>query len=215
MKDATITKTGRVTQLEVTEDGEILDNAPRDYNGQKLSLFAVNGLDYYRLPMTPPGAPRTPWSHDNDAISRDTGILFEDTSLAIQDDEPSANINTIMQRMGITEVPPPGSIELSAEILELDEMEFQEAMNIVAAGSQAFARLPADVRARYGNDPRKLVAAIDAVYTDQDEPRRQRKLQDLHEMGLSLPGRTPPVVEQPVAATPVATPQAKGPETAG
>lgn len=55
--------------------------------------------------------------------------------------------------------------------------DFQTSLNIVIAAQAAFAALPSDIRNKFGNDPKKLLAFI-------DDPKNE---QELVTLGLARP----------------------------
>ena len=95
---------------------------------------------------------RTPFNYDMDEVSRETGHRCDDESLAIQSAREETDINTIVRRFGLTgELPKDLKMPQSGDFSGLPG--FHEAMNLVRAAQEEFLRVPADVRARFGNDP--------------------------------------------------------------
>ncbi len=71
-----------------------------------------------------------------------------------------ANINNIMKRFEKTGVLPVTSARpLEGQIP--DVTTFQDAMNICALANSLFDALPAEVRSRFHNDPRKFLAFVE------------------------------------------------------
>ena len=65
-----------------------------------------------------------------------------------------ADINTIMKRFGITGEAPAPAHNRPGEFGDFSAaLDFHTAMNRVTEAQQAFARLPAALRARFQNDP--------------------------------------------------------------
>ena len=102
----------------------------------------------------------TGYNMDNDAVSLSNGIECPEESLAVQSAEEESNINTIVRRFGISgELPNDLRIPQSGDFTGLPD--FHTAMNMVRQAQEEFLRVPAEVRARFANDPAKLMAFID------------------------------------------------------
>lgn len=102
---------------------------------------------------------RTPYNYDMDIASVDSGLGFDDLSLAVQSSRDEVDINTIVRRFGLTgQLPDNVGMPQYADFE--DVYDFHGAMNIVAEAKEAFMRMPAHVRARFGNDPAELVAFV-------------------------------------------------------
>lgn len=98
---------------------------------------------------------RSPYNYDMDSVSRETGLLCEDDSLAIQSAAEEADINTIVRRFGLTgELPGDISMPQSGDYVGVGD--FQSAMNVVRAAQEEFMRVPADIRARFNHDPQRF-----------------------------------------------------------
>lgn len=85
-----------------------------------------------------------------------SGLACGDPSLARQSQAEDADINVIVKRFGLTgklpdNVRPPTYADFE------DVWDFQTAMNAVVAAQASFMAMPADVRARFGNDPHQFV----------------------------------------------------------
>lgn len=84
------------------------------------------------------------------------GLECLDESLTQQHQAEEADINTIVRRFGVT-----GHLPESARPVFFgdfdDVFDFQSAQNAVIAADRAFMALPADLRARFANDPQKFV----------------------------------------------------------
>lgn len=128
---------------------------------------------------------RTPYSHDNDQVSRDTGLTCKDPSLAQQHEKEAADINTIVRNFGVTgtlpQIPLPPALDDFADIFD-----FQSAMNVQAQARASFMALPAEVREAFYNDPHNFVSQIDAMLTEKDPDQRERNLRDLRLLGLAV-----------------------------
>lgn len=99
---------------------------------------------------------RTPYNYDTMAVSNETGLKCEEETLAQQQFKDECDINNIMERFGLTgELPsspiPPNYGDFSGVL------DYHSAMNAVLAAQDAFMELPAQLRARFENDPNNLV----------------------------------------------------------
>lgn len=128
---------------------------------------------------------RSAYNYDADAVSDETALRCEDESLATQAERDECDINTIVKRFGLTgELPTDVVMPQSGDFTGLPD--FHAAMNMVRAAQEEFMRVPADIRARFNNDPQRL---MDFVHdeSNRDEAKRLGFLKD-----------DPPVVVPPV-----------------
>lgn len=103
---------------------------------------------------------RTGFNHDVDAVSLASGLCCEDESLAVQSAEEESNINTIVKRFGISgELPSDVRMPRSGDFTNMPD--FHSAMNTVRQAQEEFMRIPADLRARFSNDPGKFMVFLD------------------------------------------------------
>lgn len=99
---------------------------------------------------------RNPHNYDVDEASMASGLVCEDPSLAKQSFAEEADINTIVRRFGLTGQLPVGvRAPTYGDFTGIDN--YHEAANAIAAANEAFERMPAEVRARFENDPGKFV----------------------------------------------------------
>jgi phage internal scaffolding protein len=98
---------------------------------------------------------RTPYNYDMSKVSDETGLLCEDASLAVQNAKDESDINTIVRRFGLTgELPSDIQMPQSGDYTGVGD--FHSAMNVVAKANQEFLRVPAEIRARFLNDPQRF-----------------------------------------------------------
>lgn len=98
----------------------------------------------------------TGFNKDNDAISLETGIVFSEESMAVQSAEEESNINTIVRRFGISgELPNNLRMPQSGDFTNAPD--FHTAMNLVRQAQEEFVRVPAEIRARFNNDPARFM----------------------------------------------------------
>lgn len=102
---------------------------------------------------------RSPYNYDMDVASSESGLETLDLSLAVQSSRDEVDINTIVRRFGLT-----GQLPQNVGMPQYGDFEeiydFHTAMNLVAEANEAFMQMPADVRARFNNDPNGLIAFI-------------------------------------------------------
>lgn len=99
---------------------------------------------------------RAQYNYDMDEASRESGLLCEDATLAKQSFAEECDINTIVRRFKLTgEIPENVRMPTYADFTEVTD--FHSAMNAVALAHEAFDAMPAEVRARFNNDPGAFV----------------------------------------------------------
>lgn len=130
---------------------------------------------------------RTPYNYDRDLASVASGLFCADVTLAQQHFKDECDINTIVKNFGLTgQLPNDLAVPQSGDFL--DAMDFHSAMNVVRASEEAFMQMPADVRARFANDPGRF---LDFVNDDanRDEARK---------MGILVPEAPAPKAPEPM-----------------
>lgn len=116
---------------------------------------------------------RTPYNYDTDAASNESGLACEEPSLAQQHFKEECDINTILQKFNITGLLP--EAPLSPRYGDFSGIgDYHSALNRVMAAREEFGALPAQIRARFDNDPSKLIEFL------QDENNRP----EAEELGL-------------------------------
>lgn len=94
---------------------------------------------------------RTPYNYDREAASDDSGLMCTDPSLAQQQFREDSDINTIVKRFNLTgEIPQGVNVPRYGDFASV--YDYHSAMNLVRSADSAFMQMPADVRARFGND---------------------------------------------------------------
>lgn len=128
---------------------------------------------------------KTPYNHDRDAVSRETGLECKDPTRTQQHQAEEANINSIVSRFLKTgllpQIPLPPNLDEFGEIFD-----FQSAMNTLAEAKASFMQLPADIRSAFQNSPAHFVAQVDAMLGDQDPTRRDHNMKILRAMNLAV-----------------------------
>jgi len=126
---------------------------------------------------------------DNDAISLATGLACPEDSLAVQSAAEEADINTIVRRFGISgELPNNLRMPQSGDFTNAPD--FHTAMNLVRQAQEEFLRVPADIRARFNNDPARFMNFF------EDEGNREEAVK----LGLVRPAA--PSSASPPSGTP-------------
>lgn len=102
---------------------------------------------------------RNPYNYDMDDVSRETGLACDDPSKAVQDAAEDADINTIVRRFGLT-----GQLPDAVQAPRFEDFDavydYHTAMIAVTKAQDAFMQMPADVRARFGNDPQVFLKFV-------------------------------------------------------
>lgn len=92
-----------------------------------------------------------------DSVSFETGLNCPEPTLAQQNFAEEADINTIVNKFLRTGILPDSVSLPQFGDFSQSPSDYQSALNLVIAGEQAFAALPANIRARFDNDPVKYV----------------------------------------------------------
>lgn len=118
----------------------------------------------------------TGFNADNDQLSLDSGLCCEDESLAIQSAKDEADINTIVRRFGLTgELPGDLDMPQSGDFTNIPD--FHTAMNLIRETQEEFLRVPAEIRARFNNDPQRFMQFVEDD-VNRDEARKLGLLKD-------------------------------------
>lgn len=99
---------------------------------------------------------RDSFNYDRDAASDDSSLSVFDDSLTHQSFADECDINTIMRRFGVT-----GQLPEAVRAPTYDDftnvVDYHTACNAIAVAGEAFDQMPAEVRARFNNDPQKFL----------------------------------------------------------
>jgi len=130
---------------------------------------------------------RTAYNYDADEVSNETGLVCPEPTMAQQQFREEADINTIMERFGRT-----GELVAPVRLPQYGDFsgvtDYHSAMNAVIEAQASFDSLPANIRARFENDPGQFVEFC------LDDKNRDEAVR----LGL-VPGKVEPV--QPAVAT--------------
>lgn len=153
-------------------------------NGQFMDTD--NGETWTELPFT---FLRTPYNYDMNAAGKETAVVFKDKSLARQEFKEDADINTIVERFGLTHELPelPVSVPLSGDYTEVVN-DYRTALDMVIGAQKAFMELPAGTRARFGNDPQLLMEFV----------QNKDNLEEARKLGLAVPAAVVPPPAPPM-----------------
>lgn len=125
---------------------------------------------------------RTPYNYDTDEVSNQTATTCPEPTLTQQQFADDANINVMMERFGVTgEIPQVRNLPTSGDFTNTVN-NYQSAMNLLVQAQQEFMRQPANIRARFNNDPQLFMNFMENP--DNGE--------ELIRMGLATRRPTPP-----------------------
>lgn len=139
---------------------------------------------------------RTYGNYDTDKVSEETALFCLDETMAQQNFKDDADINVIMRRFGQGHDVPQGF--LSPTYGDFDTIsDYREALEAVRDAGELFMELPADLRARFNNDPGAL---IDFVSADENRAEAEK-------LGLLQPRADSSILDVTVLGdTPVTAP---------
>lgn len=132
--------------------------------------------------MKPPFL-RSPYNYDRNQVSDETGLSCDDESLAIQSAAEEANINTIVRRFGLTgQLPDQVAMPRSGDFTNVPD--FHTAMNLIRTTQEEFLKVPAEIRARFQNDPQQFMNFIEDA-NNREEARKMGLLKAVIEVPAS------------------------------
>ena len=99
---------------------------------------------------------RTPYNYDMRQVSEETALVCDDPSLAVQSERDECDINTIVMRFGLTGTLPTG-VRAPTYGDFTGVSDYREALEAIQAADDSFYAMPAEVRARFQNDPARFV----------------------------------------------------------
>lgn len=135
---------------------------------------------------------RSAFNYDMDAVSRETGFASDEPTRTQQQFAEECDINTIVRNFGVTgELPNKFRIPLPAEFQ--DAVDYRDALEVLMKADDAFYQFPAEIRAKFQNDPHALVEfAADPANKEQ-----------MKQWGYLEPEKAPPA---PLAVRVIADP---------
>lgn len=130
------------------------------------------------------------YDYDTNAAGDASGLKCKDKSLAQQNYLNDTDINTIVERFGITgELPTNVRMPQFADFQGI--FDFQTAMNSIRHAQESFAAMPANVRARFHNDPAEFLDFV-------DDPANKPEAIKLGLVEAPLPAPSPePLIRDP------------------
>lgn len=142
---------------------------------------------------------RTAFNYDRDAESYSTAFFCEDETRTQQQFKEECDINTIVKNFGLTgELPAISAVPLVGEFEEI--FDYQSALNKLREADAAFMAYPAELRAKFQNDPGRFVEFV-------SDPANK---DEIKKMGLGAP-ESPRQAPIEVRVIPDPSPDAKTP----
>jgi len=136
---------------------------------------------------------RTPYNYDKDAASNESGLACEEPSLAQQHFKDECDINNILRQFNITGLLPESP--LSPRYGDFSGIgDYHTALNRVIAAQDEFEALPAQIRARFNNDPAELIE-----FLEDDKNRPEAETLGLVEKGAAEVVEAPKTTPEKVA----------------
>jgi len=99
---------------------------------------------------------RSAYNYDRNAASDESALECPEPTMTQQSFAQEVDINTIVKRFGISGEMPTG-IRMPTYGDFTGVSDFHTAMNAVALANESFDAMPAEVRARFNNDPEQFV----------------------------------------------------------
>lgn len=143
--------------------------------------------DQLKLPFV-----RNPYNYDAEKLSKETGLTCNDPSLAVQEAAAETDINNIIRSFGITgQLPSAVRSPTYGDFTGISD--YQSALNAVIAADESFMQMPAQIRARFHNDPNAFVE-----FCSKEQNREEMK-----KLGLIAPDPIGPDGEKKEGAAPL------------
>ena len=140
---------------------------------------------------------RSAFNFDAQTNSDEHSTINIEPTMTQQHFKDECDINTIMERFGVTgELPTNIRQPMSADFIEA--MDFHEAQNALLEATSSFMELPAQVRAKFENDPAALIQYLEADLDDNGSKDRQ---EFMDKYGLTKPSATPSETVSPGPVT--------------
>lgn len=124
---------------------------------------------------------RSAYNYDRDAVSAATALDTPEPTLTQQQFIEDADINTIVERFGLTgQVPQNVRMPLEGDFTEA-VTDYRTALDMIRDADEAFMSMPAQVRKEFDNDPQKFMEFV-ANPANKDRAK---------ELGLLVPDAEP------------------------
>lgn len=119
---------------------------------------------------------------DRKANSDAVVLTCLDESRAIQSQKDEADINTIVRNFGVTGQLPQGVRVPEYGDFETEVTDYASAVAAIKAADASFMAMPAEVRARFENDPQQFLEFCSD----------RANLEEMRKLGLAVPPPEPP-----------------------
>lgn len=107
---------------------------------------------------------RTEYNYDRNVASDNSGLSCPEPTKTQQNFKDEVDINTIVERFGLTgELPTDVRMPQSGDFT--DVTDFQGAMNLIRQAEEGFMEMPANIRARFHNNPAEF---LDFVHDEKN-----------------------------------------------
>lgn len=125
----------------------------------EISVDSVQPVRYDVLPRVGPFV-RSAYNYDMDAASEASGLCCMDETLTQQSFKEECDINTIVRNFGVTGQLPEGvhAMPLPSDFQET--MDYRESLHVIMEADKAFHAYPAELRARFMNDPARFIEFV-------------------------------------------------------
>lgn len=134
---------------------------------------------------------RSAFNYDVNRVSDASALHCLDPSLASQSEAKDADINEIVRRFGITgELPQNFNPPQYGDFTEIGD--YRSALEAVRNAAESFMEMPADLRAKFHNDPAELIDFL------ANEANRNEAVSLGLVNGVPVDLATAPTVETPV-----------------
>lgn len=144
---------------------------------------------------------RSQYNYDVKQASENSQIKITQKSKTQQNQKEEADINNIVKRFGLT-----GQLPTNVRVPQYGDFtsvtNYHDALNLVIDAEQAFAKMPADIRNRFQNDPGQFLD----FFTDEKNREEGEKL------GLILPRKEEAKPVAPTVESVAKSPQVETPK---
>lgn len=119
---------------------------------------------------------RSAFNYSMDYASLQSGLQCDDPTLAQQQFKEECDINTIVERFGLTgELPNNLRVPITEQFADI--VDYQTALNTLREADDAFMEMPANIREQFGNDAGRFVDFV-------SDPKN---IKQCREWGLAAP----------------------------
>jgi phage internal scaffolding protein len=128
---------------------------------------------------------RSPYNYNTDAASEESGLACRDASLTQQHQAQQADINYIIDQFNVTGILPVSPV--SPQYGDFSGIsDYQSALNAVIAMEDEFMTLPANIRAKFENDPEQLIDFLNNA-ENRDEAIKLGLIQPIEQAEIAAP----------------------------